>query len=79
MKLDKVEPQNSSPSTSTSGLGKLSPEEMLYLASLPEELAKQLSNQEAAMLVRQPPRRWTTELRAKMKPYADEEMLESLK
>ncbi len=68
--------QNLSPSISTSALGRsLDGEEMLYLASLPDELVKQLSSEEALLLVKEDPKNWPQELKNKLRPYADEEML----
>jgi hypothetical protein len=61
-----------------SGQGTLTGEEMLYLAGLPDELAEQLTNSEALMLVREDAGDWPQSLKEKMRPYADEELLEAL-
>ena len=58
-----------------SGQGTLTGEEMLYLAGLPDELAEQLTTNEALMLVREEPADWPQSLKEKMRPHADEELL----
>ena len=71
--------QDSSQSTSTSGQeSSLNGIEMAYLAGLPEQLANQLTTDEAIMLVRDDPSKWTADLKRKLKPFADEELLELL-
>jgi len=62
----------------TSGQGMLTGEEMLYLAGLPDELVEQLTNSEALTLVREEPGDWPQSLKEKMRPHADEELLEAL-
>jgi hypothetical protein len=61
-----------------SGQGNLTGEEMLYLAGLLGELAEQLSNSEALMLVPEGPGNWPQSLKEKIRPHADEELLEAL-
>ena len=61
-----------------SGQGTLTGEEMLYLAGLPDELAEQLTNSEALMLVPEEPGNWPQSLKEKIRPHADEELLEAL-
>jgi hypothetical protein len=61
-----------------SGQETLTGEEMLYLAGLPDELAERLTNSEAVALVREEPADWPQSLKEKMRPYADEELLEAL-
>ena len=56
----------------------LTGEEMMYLAGLPDELAGQLTTDEALALVREEPGDWPQSLKEKMRPYADEELLEAL-
>jgi hypothetical protein len=78
---DKEEQPNSSPSTSTSEQGNyitLEGDEILYLVTLPEELAAQLTTTEAVMLVRLEPAEWPQSLRDKMLPYAEGDLLEEL-
>jgi len=56
----------------------LTGEEMMYLAGLPDELATQLTSGEALMLVREDPANWPESLKEKMRPHADEELLQAL-
>lgn len=63
--------ENLSPSTSTSERERLSVEEVLYLTGLPDDLAKQLNDEEMFHLVRTEYEDWPQELKDKMKPYLD--------
>jgi hypothetical protein len=45
---------------------------------LPDELATQLTSGEALMLVREDPTNWPESLKEKMRPHADEELLQAL-
>ena len=56
----------------------LTGEEMMYLAALPTELAEQLTTDEALALVREESAAWPQSLKDKMRPYADEELLEAI-
>ena len=60
-----------SPSTSINGMEALSAEEGLYLVSLPDALADQLTSIEMVHLVRTEYANWPEELKAKMEPWLD--------
>ncbi len=63
--------ENLSPSTSINGREQLTAEEGLYLAGLPDDLAKQLTSVEMVHLVRTEYEDWPQELKDKMEPYLD--------
>lgn len=48
-----------------------SPEESRWLCHLPDELSKQLTEDDAKMLVRVDPSQWPPELVEKVRPYID--------
>lgn len=56
----------------------LDEEEVLYLMTLPDELIEQLNETEVVQLVKKQPCDWTLELREKVKPFADDDLLELL-
>ena len=77
-KQPQAEPPRSSPSITTddpsNSSHSLTGQEIVYLANLPQVLNEQLTTAEAVMLVRTPPRQWTPALKAKMRPWADDQL-----
>lgn len=79
MTSNQGEQPNSSRSTSIpQQANSLNGDEMMHLASLPTSLASQLSTDEARMVVRQDPSGWPNSLKEKMRPFADDDLIQAM-